>query len=958
MSQLFSSDFGFSTSSLLDASIVPTDSTLLSSSGNLISGTSPLQLSNSGISTALSSSASSAAARFRTQVTLGTTLDFNRDGKADFFRQERGLSDDDTTNTANFFFAMAWEGLDLAFGGGDWRTFVESSDIIDPLKGDFTNLYFGDFNGDGVTDILRQEKSLWDDDRINTANIYLSTSWRFGYPIFTKYDLPEDFDIKGDLTNLYLGDFNGDGKTDFLRQEKGSADNDNRNTANIFLSQGLSNNQFQFAKIDLPETFDLKGDLTNLYLGDFNGDGKTDFLRQEKGEWDNDDGNTAGIYLSNGNGSFRLGNLQDSIARDLKGDLSNLYLGDFNGDGRTDFLRQEKGMWDNDAFNTANLFISTGNGSFTKYNIDIPNENYGLKGDFTNLYLGDFDGDGKTDFLRQEKDWWDDDDDFTVEVFVNPVFLANGTVSFTRRLVPETLPSRMKGDYTNLYVGDFNGDGKADFLRQEKDFWDDDQFNTAIVFLSQGNGTFTRQNNLPESFALSGDLTRLYFGQPDWTVRDSSVVEILPGTLRADTFMLAPNAVRTVISGNGNVDFGTGGRDLLDLSGISFGSVSLNIKGQNGGRGVTYNPGNGNRIFDAIELSDGRQVLFEGIEHIRFADRTLDLAGFLSNNQFTLPNDPLFSQQWNLSMMGVHTAWRFGQGSDLIMIGVQDSGGGVGASNAVHPETRRTTFINEQNFRDEAAIDGRYSHGVGVQSIIAAASNNGTYMTGINWNSRIFSLDVIPYSDPGDLNIADATRFMVSQLRPDQRLVINMSLGAPVSSEFEDLVRQYQDRVLFVVATGNDNFSQVGYPASLAQQYGNVIAVGASWGTTDVNKRSRTPGDRISYLDGWGANYGAGLTLMAPSEVIAAGATTRNGSPFFTDLTNPMRDFNGTSAAAPNAAGVASLVWSANPTLTAVRLREILAATAVDLGAPGYDALTGHGLVNADAAVRRAISII
>lgn len=46
-------------------------------------------------------------------------------------------------------------------------------------------------------------------------------------------NLPENFALKGDLTNLHIGDFNGDGFDDFLRQEKGSSNNDNVSTAQI-----------------------------------------------------------------------------------------------------------------------------------------------------------------------------------------------------------------------------------------------------------------------------------------------------------------------------------------------------------------------------------------------------------------------------------------------------------------------------------------------------------------------------------------------------------------------------------------------------------------------------------------------------------------------------------------------------------------------------------------------------
>ncbi|CCO49511.1 Alkaline serine protease (VapT) [Vibrio nigripulchritudo SOn1] len=60
--------------------------------------------------------------------------------------------------------------------------------------------------------------------------------------------------------------------------------------------------------------------------------------------------------------------------------------------------------------------------------------------------------------------------------------------------------------------------------------------------------------------------------------------------------------------------------------------------------------------------------------------------------------------------------------------------------------------------------------------------------------------------------------------------------------------------------------------------------------------------------------------------------------------------YNGTSMAAPHAAGVAALVWSYHPQCTAAQVRKALSATATDLDVAGRDNRTGHGLVNAVAA--------
>lgn len=65
---------------------------------------------------------------------------------------------------------------------------------------------------------------------------------------------------------------------------------------------------------------------------------------------------------------------------------------------------------------------------------------------------------------------------------------------------------------------------------------------------------------------------------------------------------------------------------------------------------------------------------------------------------------------------------------------------------------------------------------------------------------------------------------------------------------------------------------------------------------------------------------------------------------------------SGTSMAAPHVTAAAALVLSANPRLTSSQLTNILTSTATNLGAPNYDTTFGNGLVNADAAVRKALA--
>lgn len=57
------------------------------------------------------------------------------------------------------------------------------------------------------------------------------------------------------------------------------------------------------------------------------------------------------------------------------------------------------------------------------------------------------------------------------------------------------------------------------------------------------------------------------------------------------------------------------------------------------------------------------------------------------------------------------------------------------------------------------------------------------------------------------------------------------------------------------------------------------------------------------------------------------------------------RPFAGTSAAAPQAAAAAALLWSRYPDWSAAHVRHVLSTMARDLGPPGHDWETGHGLI-------------
>jgi len=457
-------------------------------------------------------------------------------------------------------------------------------------------------------------------------------------------------------------------------------------------------------------------------------------------------------------------------------------------------------------------------------------------------------------------------------------------------------------------------------------------------------------------------------------VNPTGGLEHIQGGLTADNWEFAGDTRYTVFSGEGNVNFGQGEYDLIDFSHYSIDDVTgWNPVTPEGG-GMLFDPGNGLRLFDAMQLNDGNHILFEGIDRLAFADGQVDLA--------VTPNDPLFEQQWNLHMTGVHNAWRFTQGSEDVLIGIQDDGleitsvedssSLIGFRRDIHPDLDRGR-IEGSPWRDIPLFSR--SHGTTIHSIAAAASNNQIGMSGINWTSNVKHADIAqPGFELGLLTttrlpsvgkVIEATQAMIDNSADTGRpVVINMSLtlGEP-NLDLENLIVESQDSALFVIATGNHNIDTLSYPANLAQQYDNVVSVGASWGLTDIAGTDTKPGARISYTEEshpdldprrrWGSNYGEGLTLMAPSEVIAADYDALRGF-------NSSFDYNfesgGTSSAAPHVTGIASLAWSVNPDLTAPEINSIMQRTAHDLSELGDEFEYGAGLVNADAAVRKAMA--
>lgn len=304
------------------------------------------------------------------------------------------------------------------------------------------------------------------------------------------------------------------------------------------------------------------------------------------------------------------------------------------------------------------------------------------------------------------------------------------------------------------------------------------------------------------------------------------------------------------------------------------------------------------------------------------------------------PNDPDYQrgEQYGLDLINIQDAWRYTHGDPRVVVALIDTGIDFThpeLADHIHPDAR--TFYLQGPPRDENG------HGTLAAGIIAATANNGLGTAGIAGNVQILPIKVSPGNRARaltmveeqlapDYDFQDPIHYAASSERQGTRVInINFASSLADQAERQAIAEATQSGVLVVASAGNTGQNQPLFPAA----YDCVLGVGA------VDRHA----ERASF-----STTGLGVDIVAPGvSIYGPDVVGQNGY--------SQSDYgvaSGTSFAAPHASGVAALLFSARPDLSAWDVLEILMRSARDLGKPGFDPDYGYGLLDAGAALALA----
>jgi subtilisin family serine protease len=243
------------------------------------------------------------------------------------------------------------------------------------------------------------------------------------------------------------------------------------------------------------------------------------------------------------------------------------------------------------------------------------------------------------------------------------------------------------------------------------------------------------------------------------------------------------------------------------------------------------------------------------------------------------PNDPNFPDQWNMTRIVAggpgHTGWDISTGDPSVVIAIIDTGCDLNHRDlrfATRLDSKGNTISGINLFTMGDSDGGTVSipdfssgHGTLCAGVAAAVYNNGFDVAGVAGSCAIMPLALRRVTD-------DEIARGMDWAADNGAKVISMSFGQFPGGHWDfDIItaaitEAHKKGCVVVAAAGNNNRGDLNqFPASSPL----VIAVGGS-DQLDNRKSQADPGD-------WGANYGPGLSVVAPKRVDHRARSPRRG---------------------------------------------------------------------------------
>ena len=347
---------------------------------------------------------------------------------------------------------------------------------------------------------------------------------------------------------------------------------------------------------------------------------------------------------------------------------------------------------------------------------------------------------------------------------------------------------------------------------------------------------------------------------------------------------------------------------LILLSGALFAAPAARACGE-GSRYIV-------KIKESSDLirADGKypfDVVSEA-EMIRLRDAGL-LEWYEPDGVMELLDEPIVSpfpsDKWDLYMIRADASFDENAVGQGVRVGVVDSG------ISPHPalNDRLLPGGNYMEGADATDTSDRYGHGTQVAGLIAGKDENGAL--GAAPGAYLVPLKV---TNGKSISTAAVCRAIYGGIDDFGCSVLNLSLGIRTDSEALREAVEYAERqgVVIVSAVGNNGNASRYFPAC----YETAIGVGAVDETGAVYYRS---------------NQNDSVFLTAPG----ANVKTAGRPGGYTNV-------NGTSFAVPYVTAAAAVLRGVDPALTPGDVRDLLAVSATDKGAVGWDKTFGWGVVN------------